>query len=102
MLTREEIIEKAEWLEGQFEKNKEILEGINTEDYDFQQLANEYLHRIKEAVSEYKRLASEYVAYKTQVQTIIESAYFNLVSKITYLGQDYGTGKKRKYEGKDP
>lgn len=77
-LTVEAIREKAEWLKGQAEKNRELLKGdgpteeteeVPKEDYGFACLAHEYMDRIDECVAEYSRLAADYIQFKQRVMS---------------------------------
>lgn len=74
-LTVEAIREKAEWLKGQAEKNRELLKGygpteeVPKEAYGFACLAHEYMDRIDECVAEYSRLAADYIQFKQRVMS---------------------------------
>lgn len=74
-LTVEAILEKAEWLKGQAEKNRELLKGdgpteeVPKEAYGFACLAHEYMDRIDECVAEYSRLAADYIKFKQRVMS---------------------------------
>ena len=74
-MTVEAILEKAEWLKGQAEKNRELLKGdvpteeVPKEAYGFACLAHEYMDRIDECVAEYSRLAADYVQFKQRVMS---------------------------------
>lgn len=74
-LTVEEIIERAYWLKGQAEKNRELLkregptEEVPKEAYGFVCLAHEYMDRIDECVAEYSHLAADYIQFKQKVKS---------------------------------
>ena len=73
-MTVEDIRKKVEWLKGQAEKNRAFLyEGetavVPKENLKFVCLAHEYMDRIDECVSEYSRLAADYIHFKGQVMS---------------------------------
>lgn len=73
-MTVEAILKKVEWLKEQAEKNRAFLyEGetsvVPKEYFKFVCLAHEYMDRIDECVSEYSRLAAEYIHFKGQVKS---------------------------------
>ena len=87
MLKNSEIIDKAEWLEGQYRKNLDLLEVIVQEGFEKCnslkpiELAKEYIERIKECVLEYRRLASDYIEYKARVEKTIKDSLNILTDK---------------------
>lgn len=87
MLKNSEIVDKAEWLEGQYRKNLDLLEVIGDEGFENSnslkpiELAKEYIERIKECVLEYRRLASDYIEYKARVEKTLKDSLNILTDK---------------------
>lgn len=97
-LTVEAIRDKAEWLKGQAEKNRTLLydeedtEVIPKEYLKYVWLAHEYMDRIDECVSEYSRLAADYIQFKRQIMSQLQqlASWIRATSSVVECGVEDG------------